>query len=58
MACVHGEEAVRMLVHRSARALVEAGGHPGVPSSLSIICFETRLPTAPGAYQLAGSAGQ
>lgn len=47
-----------MLVHRSAHKLVEAGGHFGVSSSLSILCFETRLPTAPGAYQLAGSAGQ
>lgn len=47
-----------MLVLRSAHVLVEAGVHPGVSSSLSILCFETGLPTAPRAYQLAGWAGQ
>lgn len=29
-----------MLVHRSAHALVETGGHPGVSSSLPILCFD------------------
>lgn len=29
-----------MLVHRSAHALVETGGHPGVSSPLPILCFD------------------
>lgn len=29
-----------MMVHRSAHALVETGGHPGVSSPLPILCFD------------------